>query len=79
MRDFFGGDGFVGPGLNGGFTDVPMPLGHTFDNQMGGIGEEDLAPPLPTGLGYTHWGGGGMDNAFAQQPGRGGGVFKGPQ
>ena len=63
LKDFFGVDGYVGPS-DTNFGDLPLTLGGTYNNHLPGVGEEDLATPMPPMTGYTQWGA--IDTPFAQ-------------
>lgn len=71
VRDFFGVDGYVGhsnqqPPYS---TDTTMTVGNAYSHLPGVSEEDDLAPPPPANIGYTHWGA--IETPFAQQPRRG--------
>ena len=63
LKDFFGVDGYVGPS-DTNFGDLPLTLGGTYNNHLPGVGEDDLATPMPPMTGYTQWGA--IDTPFAQ-------------
>lgn len=71
MRDFFGVDGYVGPGpanFMGTPSALPIHLENAYGGNMANIGEEDdVVPPLPPNIGYTQWAA--IDTPFAQRGG----------